>query len=775
MSIQILGLREFFDKRTNKLSKREEFFSKGWRAESVSYLFKNIDKYINEIPEKDRFNLYYTAANCLEQRGRVLESQSIIPIDIDDINLSDIESYIPVVMECIGVSEGVGIVATGNGLQFIIEIKDPILDTEYFDEKRMYYKAFCGKINQALFENGLAGSADPSVFSAARLLRLPNTRNVKPKGEKEATLIAGDIQPIDFDLVEASGIPPVEYTDQISDRMLDRLPPPDTQGVLNGCEFIKWCRDNSGSVNEPQWYALLSIIGRLENGRELCHEFSKGHDGYSPNETDRKMQQAISASGPRTCDNISQLWEGCVGCTHYQQCKSPIVIQGTEYIKTKATGFHNIVIDGNGVKKGKPNYEDLMKYFERQNPFVTMADSGITYTWDDNHWEDYAPKQIDAFAERHFDPAPNNTICNEFRGKLQRNNIRNPEWFETQGVINFSNGYLDLQTMELHSHTPDIGFRYVLPFNYDPSATCERFDSFLDEVTCNDAGIKQVLLEFMGYSLSGIDPAIGQKALVLVGSGSNGKSVFMDLVKYLAGKGNYATLSMGNELNKLENRYQLDGKLFNISEETPTNAMMDNTIFKALVTGGEVQARKLYCDAYSMKNNAKIIMACNELPSTRDFSHGMFRRLLIVPFDAKFDKSINGYDPLIRNKLYAEASGIFNKVLSALMVFKNNKSFSESATVDAQVANYQRENDDVLTWWEAAVVESPDSEVSFSDMYAMYRIDMESSGVRTRAINSFGRRLREIIGDVSRFTRRRVDGRLQTIVNGYAVSTDSDN
>lgn len=775
MSIQIIGLRDFYDKRKQKLSKKEAFFEKKWRAESVPYLFKNIDKFIKQIPETERYNVYYTAASCLESRGRKLASQSIIPIDIDDIDTEKLEEYIQVTLDALGTKyDETGIVFSGNGLQFIIAIDEPILDEEYFEEYRPFYKALCGKISQELFNHGLKSHVDSSVFSPARLLRLPNTINKKPeKGEKQARLIQGNITTISFNLKERSGMPVIEYNEQMSDKMLERLPPPDTQGVLNGCDFIKYCRDNSDSVTEPQWYALLSILGRLENGRELSHEFSRGHPSYSPGETDSKIQQAMQASGPRTCDNISQLWDGCGGCINFQKCKSPIVIQSAEYIKTKDTGFHNIVIDGNGIKKGKPNYQDLMKYFEQQHPFITIADSNITYIWEQNHWEDYAPKSIDSFAERHFDPSPNNTICNEFRGKIQRNNLRNGNWFDTQGFINFNNGYLNLENNELSSHTSDMGFRYVLPFDYDPSLRCPRFERFLREITCNDEGLARVLLEFMGYSLSGIDPAIGQKALLLVGSGSNGKSVFMDLLKYLAGKGNYATLSMGNEINRLENRYQLDGKLFNISEETPTNAMMDSTVFKALVTGGEVQARKLYCDAYSMKNNAKIIMACNELPSTRDLSHGMFRRLLIVPFNATFDKSIEGYDPFIRDKLYEEAPGIFNLVLKSLNEFRRRKMFADSQTIDRQVEAYKRSNDDVQDWWDCSVVTS-DSEVSLTDMYTMYKIDAESSGLKPKNMVWFSRRIRQLVNDDSRFRRARKDGKLQAFVKGYAVSDSSE-
>lgn len=773
MSIQIIGLRDYFDKKENKIKKKESFFDKNWRAPSVKELFSNLDTYLSVIPEEEKYNLYYTASVCLEKRGRVLEIQHVIPFDIDGIDVDKTEEYVTVVLATLGLDrDKTGIVFSGNGLQFLVGISIPIESEEYFDDHRHHYRAICGNINFRMFQEGLIGSADTSVFSAARLLRLPGTKNIKPaKGEKIARLMQPNIEHVAFDLKDISGMPEVSYDQQISDKMLDRLPPPDTKGVLAGCDFIKHCKDKPAEIDEPQWYALLSIIGRLEEAHSLVHEYSEGHPQYSKHETDRKFQQSLKASGPRTCDNISLIFDGCPACPNFGKCKSPIVLQSAEYIKTKDTGFYTIKLTENGPKKSKPHYDDLMRFFEQETPFTNMEEGNVTYTFTGTHWEDFSSKKIDSFAEKHFDPKPSNTICNEFRGKLQRNNLRNAEWYKSKGFINFTNGYLDLDRMELHKHSDDQGFRYVLPFDYDPSETCPRFEQFLREVTRSDEGTIRVLLEFMGYSLSGIDPAIGQKALVLVGGGSNGKSVFMDLLKYLAGKGNYSTLSMGSEINKLENRYQLDGKLFNISEETPNNAMMDSTVFKALVTGGEVQARKLYCDAYSMRNTAKIIMACNELPDTKDLSHGMFRRLLLVPFKQKFDETIKGYDPMLRDKLYDEAPGIVNMALAALAGFKETQGFTSSETITNEVDAYRRSNDDILTWYEDSVFHTgtKTDTLYLDDLYSLYKMDAEMGGIRAKTKYKFNQQLRGLAGEHGISRRRDKKNKLKYCMVGYTT------
>lgn len=719
--IQVLGLRTYFSKKTNREEVAEKFFEKNWRAKNIRELFLNLEDIIAAIPPDERYNLFYTASECLEQKGRVLVLQEIIPIDLDGIDTSRLDEYINIVSGMIKISrDQLGIVATGNGLHILIGLNVPILDSEFFDENRKLYRLLCTRIDNALKEAGLSGYADPAVFSSARLLRLPNTLNrKKDKPEKHCTLLNRVIGLTDFNLKEFIGVCDAEYGTYISPVLLDNMPPPDPKAVQDTCGFLKMCKENQENVTEPQWYAMLSIIGRLQDGQNLAHAYSRHHPHYNEYETQVKLEHALAASGPRTCENISTLWDGCQRCPHWGKCTSPIQLTGPDYIRTQGTGFHTIIRDEAGIEKKKiPSYDDLMKFFFQKHPFITMEEGGIVYTWDGSRWHDCSVYYIDKFAEDNFDPKPDNRMCMEFRGKLRRNNLKPIRWFRVEDKVNFKNGVLDMNTLELSEHTITNGFRYTLPFNYDPKAECPTFDKYLNDVTKGDESLQMVLLEFMGYSLSGIDPALGEKALILVGEGSNGKSVFLDLLKYMAGEGNYSTLSMGNELNKLENRYQLEGKLFNISEETPDKALMDNTIFKAIVTGGEVQARKLYCDSYSMRNTAKVIMACNDLPKTNDLSYGMFRRLLIAPFRATFageDKDI-----FMRQKLYAEASGIYNKVLTAVLRFKRNKKFTDSLVVSTAVEGYRRENNPVQIWCDERLVAAPNAVTPVADMYADY-------------------------------------------------------
>lgn len=772
--IQILGLRTYFNDRTQREEVAERFFDKKWRCPNIRELFKTLPQILDNIPDGEKYNLFYTVSECLEQKGRKFVLQEVIPIDLDGIDTTRLDDYVHIVSSVVGIDRSkLGIIATGNGLHILIGLNVPINEEEYFDNNRRLYKVLCNRIDKKIKEAGLSGYSDPVVFSAARLLRLPGTLNRKKnREEKVCTLINGDIALTNFDLSNFLGFQEAEYGSYVSPLILDNLPPADPKAVQETCGFLKMCKENQAGISEPQWYAMLSIIGRLPDGQKLAHEYSREHPNYNEYEAQLKLEHALSAAGPRTCENISTLWDGCPSCPHWKRCTSPIQLTGPDYIKTQATGFHNIIRDESGIEKKRlPNYDDLMKYFHQTHPFITMEEGGIVYTWNGTHWKDCSIYYIDKFAEDNFDPKPNNYMCMEFRGKIKRNNIRPFNWFRIHELINFKNGVLNLSTLEMSNHSIVNGFRYVLPFDYDPKAECPTFDKYLHDVTLGDPALQEVLLEYMGYCLSNVDPALGEKALILVGDGSNGKSVFIDLLKYMAGEGNYSTLSMGYELNKLENRYQLEGKLFNVSEETPDKAMLDNTVFKAIVTGGEVQARKLYHDSFSMRNTAKIIMACNDLPKTNDASYGMFRRLLIVPFQATFKN--DGKDIYMRQKLYSEASGIYNRVLNALLRFKRNKKFTDSVVIANAVEGYRRENNPVQIWAEENLIKIESACTPLQDIYDSYVAYMMRFNHRHIIdYRVFGKEIKRCLNVEA--DRDRVNGRQQRVIRGWGLVVSQD-
>ena len=91
-------------------------------------------------------------------------------------------------------------------------------------------------------------------------------------------------------------------------------------------------------------------------------------------------------------------------------------------------------------------------------------------------------------------------------------------------LLNLENGMLNVDTGELSPHSPKYLSTVRIPYTFDPTASCTRFPQFIREITDNDTQIADLLQELTGYLLTSETRA--EKAFLLYGSGSNGKSVF---------------------------------------------------------------------------------------------------------------------------------------------------------------------------------------------------------------------------------------------------------
>lgn len=757
--IQILGIRHNFDQKIGSYKSTHAFFNNHWRAESVPDLFTNLEKIMGVIPHDERWNLFYTTARCEEIPGAKMIQQTTIPIDIDGIDCTQIDKYHPLVLKCLGdlKFDEVGIVCSGNGLQYLIETDVAITDKEYFNYSRPLYGTLCEIINQTLKDADLLGQTDPSVWSPARLMRLPNTVNKKTPETgygnknliKEAYLIQKNIvvQP-NFTLESLLKIPTMAPGEQLADQQLSRYPAPDTKAVLEGCDFLKYCHDNQERVQEPAWYAMLTITSRLENGIDLSHQYSADHPGYSYRDTAIKINNALKHAGPRTCKNISTLWSGCQQCPNYQKVISPITIRSPDYIRTQATGFYDQVFDEKTglLKKTKPNYDDLLKYFALTHIYFTDENEQI-FVYNGRHWEPLLDVQVKRFAEDNFNPRPTSAMVNEFLAKVHRTNGKANSFLNssTEKRINCQNGVLDLQhdTPILLPHSSDYGFTYVTSYSYAPDATAPRFEKFLKEVMMDDTPMSNLLLEYLGYALTDTE-CREQKALMLVGEGSNGKSVFIDAVKKLVGD-NYSILNLA-QITDPQHAADLQGKMLNLSEETPKDSFQESSHFKNIIAGGELFVKVLYKQSFKIRNRSKFIVAANELPRNKDTTHGMLRRFIIMPFNARFEGKRK--DKNLRDKLYNELPGILNLVVEAYYRFRTH-GFTDVARVNQAVEDYKNEH--TLNEFFDENIELTYKDTDFmttNSLYAVYMQDCKDNYVQyPLGLLQFGKQLLKYLQD----------------------------
>lgn len=750
--IQILGYRTGVSKETGKEYIWQELFP--IKVSSVINMFKHLDQIIELIPEKERYNIHYTNANChlAESKTRGLRKfayQEIIVIDLDDIDMTCLQHYIDLVFEITKADKDkTGIFNSGHGLHFVIALDYRITEVKPLQK---YYTALCNLISEQIFAIGLTGKADPIRLAESATLRLPNTLNKKEGLEDVmSSVIQMNIEPQPFDLEQLIGeLPEAEvYEEGPALRAVD------TQAVLSGCLFLQDSLSNAATISEPEWYAMIGVLAFIpEIGRELCHTYSRGHSGYDFDATEAKINQALGLGKPRRCASIEQVYSKCNQCAFYRTCRTPLSIKGEDFIGTETSGFHDIFLDKMGnPKRFVPNYQDLVSFFKKKHTFVTSRETTILHKFNGKYWEQVERSVISAFATTHFKPVATNTMREEFNGLLKSTNVVDEGFFtgSTEGFINFNNGILKLDSRILLPHSKEYGFQYCLPYDYDPHAMAPHFEKMMESVTIGDKQLQNVLLEFMAYSISNIDPSWGEKALILDGNGSNGKSTFLDVLRNLVGDNCYSSVPL-NELKSATSRQATVGKLFNLSEETEINALRESSMFRALVTGASITFRKLYHQEATMKFRAKIIVACNKIPPTNDDSNGTYRRMLIVPFRNIYSKKNGNLDKDIRKKIYAEMSGVYNLVLDAYDRLIEQKGFTEASASEEALNAYKQEVDVIAQFMESEI-EVTNNELDFIPCNLLFEV-FKGWGERTNSRHAkdmsmiiFSRKIKQHLG-----------------------------
>ncbi len=272
-------------------------------------------------------------------------------------------------------------------------------------------------------------------------------------------------------------------------------------------------------------------------------------------------------------------------------------------------------------------------------------------------------------------------------------------------IINLKNGRLDTRTNKLLPFDPEIIDFARIPVTYDPEAYSADLDKTLNKVFKHDRQVIDLFEEMVGYLL--IKNCRFRKGFLFYGSGSNGKSTILNLLKKFIGEENLATV----ELKKLSDPFltaELEHKLANIGDDIDPKEISDTGTIKKLFTGESMTVQRKYQDPFILKNYAKMIFSCNQLPRILDKTQGMYSRLMLIPFTATFSADDEDYDPFIEDKITTEEalSYLLNIGLRGLRRLLYNNQFTQPKIVIDALEEYKKNNSNVLTWIEEEGIET---------------------------------------------------------------------
>ena len=302
---------------------------------------------------------------------------------------------------------------------------------------------------------------------------------------------------------------------------------------------------------------------------------------------------------------------------------------------------------------------------------------------------------------------------------------------EPPPVINCANGELWIAPdgkVELRAHKPKSYLRHCLNVAYDPAAECPEYDGALKEIfsaAAEPKGLRRHWNELSGYI---IQPRRNIPSIViLLGSGDNAKTVLSKTITKLLGD-NLVQAQRVDELDK--NRFALGslfGKFLFLDDDVRAGARLPDGTLKTISEAKEVTGEHKYGPTFNFTVRTVPLLLCNNIPSLADVSHGMLRRLMVIPFDRRFtDKD---KDPELFERIWAnELPGVLNRALSGYGRLLQRRRFKLPAAVREATEHWLQQANPLPAFLHEKCVLKPDARSWLQDLYPAYTEWAEQAG-----------------------------------------------
>ena len=405
----------------------------------------------------------------------------------------------------------------------------------------------------------------------------------------------------------------------------------------------------------------------------------------------------------------------------------------------------------------------LQQEREEGRRWIYLADQGqyYQYSQDRGYWktvkEDYLMKKIRDFlvdSNAEWDRKHHkNEVVDAVKDRCmadEDSKIFDPAENSNLELINLENGMLNWRKGKLLDHDYSYYSLFQLPVEYSPNVEASKWDKTLKQWLPNSS-VRKFLQEFVGYCL--IPDTSLDKALILHGSGANGKSTFLEVLEALFGEENLSSIP----LHRLNQRFELvniQDKLVNICSDLDPSYLKETGSIKKIIAGESVRGEIKFGPSFDFTPVVRLIFSANELPKARDKTKGWYRRIEIVEFPNTFDPEDENFDPNLNERLIVELPGILNWAVDGLSRLKNRGRFDIPESVKRNKRSYKEANDSLTAFVNERVEESKGKSYPTSYLYRKYKRYCEDQGLNIVSMQKFSRRLKELgfSKDRERFT-----------------------
>jgi putative DNA primase/helicase len=323
-----------------------------------------------------------------------------------------------------------------------------------------------------------------------------------------------------------------------------------------------------------------------------------------------------------------------------------------------------------------------------------------------------------------------------------------PSEFDTDhNLLNIQNGTVDLQTGELRPHRQSDKITKIGNVYHDPNAECPTWKAFLHRILGGNEDLIAFLQRAVGYAMTG--QTSEQCFFLLYGTGSNGKTTFVETLCYILGT--YAK-SADPQTFLADERggatggqarpdlVALVGKRFVIATEVDKDKRFAEAIVKALTGQDTRLIRDLYGTAFDWIPTMKLFMAVNHKPTIKGADEGIWRRIHMIPFTVTIPDEEK--DQKLPAKLREEAPGILNWAIAGARAWFHS-SLKPPAAVREATKEYREESDLLSGYLGECCIIGRNCQESTANLYAAYEKWCEAAGETYMKVRTFGKNLRE--------------------------------
>jgi P4 family phage/plasmid primase-like protien len=400
------------------------------------------------------------------------------------------------------------------------------------------------------------------------------------------------------------------------------------------------------------------------------------------------------------------------------------------------------------------NVHRMMDKFGNELMFASETEQW--YRWHENRWLAATPEEVTFMASetiRSIMDEARDEQNEEERARLMQwardsqkaNMVRNmtmlaraqPRVFVRTGVLDAdtrfmgaANGIIDLQTGQLLPAAREARITQYAGCDYLPGADAPWFKQTVREAFFDDLEMVIFFKRLMGYTLLG-NP-VEQRLIIPYGHGANGKSTIMGAI----GKalGNYAAAAAAETFTTTEgSRGSSAGgpredlvrlraaRLLTISE-VDENAHLKEATVKSLTGDDPITARGVQAKAsVTYRPRFVPVMSVNHRPIIKGDDAGIWRRIMLVPFERNFKEDPNLPEDRHRSaRISQELPGVLRWLVEGALEYQQH-GLNAPVAVLAATEDYRSDMDLLKEWIDTRIVLDPDGAISTADMFVSWQ------------------------------------------------------